>query len=74
VSIQGDRDKWDQRDTGPDDAAEISLLDMVNFLAQSYQKLLLGAVLGLLLGLASWYLLASYQAQWALHNNTTTSA
>jgi hypothetical protein len=53
---------------------QISLLDIVTFLEQSYRKLLLAATAGLLLGLGGWHFLVGHQAEWVLHNNTTSSA
>lgn len=61
-------------DSGPSHAGEISLLDIINFITESYQKLLFAALVGLGLGLAYWYLLVGYQAEWTLHNNPTASA
>lgn len=57
-----------------DHDGEISLLDIVNFVTESYQKLLVAALLGLGLGLAYWHFLVGYQSEWILHNNTTQSA
>lgn len=57
-----------------DQESEISLYDVANFFLDSWRQLLLAAILGLFLGLGGWYFLASYQAEWVLHNNTTSSA
>ena len=52
-----------------DTEAEISLLDIVNFLQESWKKLAIAAVAGALLGFANWFFLSSYQAQIILINN-----
>ena len=44
----------------PDSDSEISLLDIVNFLADSWKKLVAAALAGALLGLGFWFLVASY--------------
>lgn len=74
MTTRDDRDMRYQQDVESNTDAEISLLDIVDFFAQSYQKLLLAAMVGLGLGFANWYFLASFQAEWVLHNNTTSSA
>jgi len=50
---------------------EISLLDIVNFLADSWKKLLIAGVVGATLGFASWNFLGSYLAEYVLINNNT---
>ena len=52
--------------------AEISLLDIVNFLQDSWKKLAIAAVMGAVLGLAGWFYLGNYQAQLVLLNNGGT--
>ena len=49
--------------------SEISLLDIVNFLQESWKKLAIAAVAGALLGFAYWFFISSYQAQIILVNN-----
>jgi hypothetical protein len=49
--------------------AEISLLDIVNFLAQSRKKLAAAALAGAFLGLGFWFLVALYQVSINLRNN-----
>lgn len=49
--------------------SEISLADIVNFLAQSWKKLVAAALAGALLGLGFWFLVASYQVSINLRNN-----
>ena len=49
--------------------AEISLLDIVNFLQGSWKKLAIAAVVGAVLGFGNWYFLGSYNAELALNNN-----
>jgi len=52
---------------------EISLLDIVNFVQESWKKLAIAAVVGAVLGFANWNFLGSYQAQYVLLNNTNTN-
>jgi len=52
--------------------AEISLLDIVNFLQESWKKLAIAAVVGSVLGFGSWYFLGNYQAELVLLNNGGT--
>lgn len=54
--------------------AELSLLDIVNFLTDSWKKLAIAAVVGAVLGLAGWFFLGSYQAEYVLLNNTNTNS
>lgn len=49
--------------------SEISLLDIVNFLADSWKKLAIAGLLGGILGLSGWFFLASYTAEYVLLNN-----
>ena len=51
---------------------EISLLDIVNFLQESWKKLVIAAVVGALLGFGNWYFLGSYNAELVLSNNGGT--
>lgn len=48
---------------------EISLTDVVNFLIDSWKKLLIAGLAGAVLGLSGWFFLASYQAEYVLVNN-----
>ena len=52
---------------------EISLLDIVNFLIDSWKKLTIAALIGAGLGLAGWFVLGSYSAEYVLLNNTNTN-
>jgi hypothetical protein len=52
---------------------EISLLDIVNFLTDSWKKLAIAAVAGAILGFAGWNFLGSYQAEYVLLNNNKNS-
>ena len=52
--------------------AEISLLDIVNFVQESWKKLAIAAVVGAVLGLAGWFFLGNYQAQLILLNSGGT--
>ena len=53
--------------------AEISLLDIVNFLTDAWKKLAIAALVGAGLGLAGWFVLGSYSAEYVLLNNTNTN-
>ena len=48
---------------------EISLIDIVNFLIDSWKKLLIAGLAGAVLGLSGWFFLGSYQAEYVLLNN-----
>jgi hypothetical protein len=48
---------------------EISLLDIVNFLQESWKKLVLAGLIGALVGFAGWFFLGNYTAQLPLNNN-----
>lgn len=52
---------------------EISLLDIVNFLTDSWKKLIIAGLVGGVLGLSNWFVLGSYQAEYVLLNNTNTN-
>lgn len=53
--------------------SEISLLDIVNFLTESWKKLALAAFLGAILGFTSWSFLGSYSAEYVLLNNNNNN-
>ena len=52
--------------------AEISLLDIVNFLQGAWKKLAIASILGAILGLSGWFFLGSYNAELVLNNNGGT--
>jgi len=52
--------------------AEISLLDIVNFVQRAWKKLAIAAVVGAILGFSNWYFLGSYNAELVLNNNGGT--
>lgn len=54
--------------------AEISLLDIVNFLADSWKKLFLAGLFGAILGLSGWFFFASYTAEYVLLNNNNNNS
>ena len=49
---------------------DITLVQIINFLADSWKKLLSAALFGVFLGLAGWFLLGEYSAEYILLNNT----
>lgn len=55
-------------DNNPSPESEISLLDIVNFLADSWKKLAIAAIAGALLGLSGWLVLGKYEAKITLAN------
>ena len=55
------------------DESEISLIDIVSFVQESWKKLAVAAVIGGALGLAGWFFLGSYSAEYILLNNTNTN-
>lgn len=54
-------------------SAEISLLDIVNFLRSAWKKLAIASLVGAALGFGVWFFLGSYQAQLPLTNNESLS-
>jgi hypothetical protein len=48
---------------------EISLLDIVNFVQESWKKLAIAAIAGGILGFANWFFSSSYSAKLVLINN-----
>lgn len=56
------------------DGSEISLFDIVNFLANSWKRLVITAFFGAFLGLGGWFFLGQYSSQYILLNNTNTNA
>jgi len=53
--------------------SEISLVDIVNFLADSWKKLVIAGVIGVVLGLGGWFTLGSYSAEYVLLNNNNNN-
>ena len=50
--------------------SEISLINIVEFVQDSWKHLVLAGIVGALLGFSSWYFLVSFNAQLVLLNNT----
>lgn len=57
----------------PESISEISLLDIVNFVQESWKKLTIAAFVGAVLGLSGWFFLGSYQAEYVLLNNNNNN-
>jgi hypothetical protein len=55
--------------TTPEEESELSLQDVVGFLAEHGRSLLMGAVAGLLVALSGWWALGKYSAESILINN-----
>ncbi|MBT8563255.1 hypothetical protein G6710_02135 [Polynucleobacter paneuropaeus] len=53
---------------------EISLLDVINFVQESWKKLAIAAIAGAILGFATWNFLGSYQAEYVLLNNNNNNS
>ena len=53
--------------------SEVSLLDVIDFLRQSWKKLVIAAVIGAFIGFGGWVLLGQYSAEYILLNNTNTN-
>ena len=58
---------------GMPDRGEISLVDIVNFLAGTWKKLVIAAATGAILGLVIWYAWGSYTSEYILLNNANTN-
>ena len=56
-----------------DQDAEISLLDIVNFLQSTWKKLVIASIAGAVMGLAGWFTLGSYSAEYVLLNNNNNN-
>jgi hypothetical protein len=52
---------------------EISLLDIINFIQESWKKLAIASLVGAVLGFTGWFTLGSYQAEYVLLNNNNNS-
>ena len=57
----------------PNGTNEISLIDIVNFLQESWKKLAIAAIVGAVLGFSNWYFLGSYSAELVLNNDGGTN-
>ncbi|QWD74552.1 hypothetical protein FD961_01600 [Polynucleobacter sp. TSB-Sco08W16] len=53
--------------------SEISLLDIVNFLQESWKKLAISAIIGAILGISGWFVLGNYSADYVLLNNNNNN-
>ena len=53
---------------------EITLLDIANFLQESWKKLAIAAVVGAVLGFSGWFIFGSYSAAYVLLNNSSSSS
>lgn len=62
-----------QINVSPEAEGQISLLNVINFLQESWKKLAIAAITGTIFGFGNWFLLGSYQAQLALINNNSLS-
>jgi hypothetical protein len=51
---------------------EISLTDIVEFIQESWKRLVLAGIAGAIFGFGGWYFLGSYKAELTLLNNTDT--
>mgnify|MGYP000381980097 CR=1 FL=1 len=69
-----DTQKTDSQANLVDSSAEISLLDIINFVQDAWKKLAVAALVGAVLGFANWNFLGSYQAEYVLLNNNNIYA
>lgn len=53
--------------------SEISFLDIVNFLQESWKKLAAASIVGATLGLGSWFMFGTYSAEYVLFNNNNNN-
>ena len=56
------------------DQSEIYLLDIVNFVQESWKKLAIASMVGAVLGFTGWSILGVYQAEYILLNNNSNNA
>jgi hypothetical protein len=56
------------------DEAEISLIDVINFLQESWKKLAAAAIVGAVLALLGWLVIGSYTAEYVLLNNSNSNS
>ena len=52
---------------------EISLLDIISFLQESWKKLAVASIVGAALGISGWFFLGIYSAEYVLLNNYTSN-
>ena len=57
-----------------DQESEISLVDIINFLQESWKKLAAAAIVGATLGLGGWFVLGSFSAEYVLLNNSNSNS
>ncbi|MBU3607784.1 hypothetical protein [Polynucleobacter nymphae] len=67
-STQNDRNNNSDQNSTSQNEGEISLIDIVNFVQESWKKLLAASIVGAVLGLTGWFFLGSYQAEYVLFN------
>ena len=58
----------DQTPLPPNEPDEVSLVDILNFISETWKKLALASCIGALLGFGWWYQMASYNATLILNN------
>lgn len=57
----------------PQENQEISFLDIINFIQESWRKLTIAAITGAALGILSWYIFGNYSAEYVLQNNNNNN-
>ena len=72
-STQNDRNNNSDQNSATQNEGEISLLDIVNFVQESWKKLLAASIVGAALGLSGWFFLGQYQAEYVLLNNNNNN-
>jgi hypothetical protein len=64
----------ENQDFNKGDEGEISLVDIVQFLKESWKKLSAASLIGAALALGGWQVLGSYSAEYVLLNNSNSNS
>ncbi|MBT8541003.1 hypothetical protein G6722_06625 [Polynucleobacter paneuropaeus] len=72
-STQNDQNNISDQNSTSQNEGEISLIDIVSFVQESWKKLLAASIVGAVLGLTGWFFLGQYQAEYVLLNNNNNN-
>ncbi|MBT8587046.1 hypothetical protein G6675_01975 [Polynucleobacter paneuropaeus] len=73
-STQNDQNNNSDQNSTSQNEGEISLIDIVSFVQESWKKLLAASIVGAVLGLTGWFFLGQYQAEYVLLNNNNNNS